>query len=547
MFTSVLQSVLICAVIWISWRKVLRHFVMKSPFNNLPGPPSQSFWTGNIGPFVNRHGWDFHLDVARNYGRVVNLKGFLGEPTLYVYDPKALHNIVVKDQYFYEEPRSTLQFNHLLFGPGLLATLGDVHRKQRKILNPAFSVAHMRYMLPIFYNIANKLQIAIASRVANGPGELDILGWMSRTALELIGQGGLGYSFDPLIEDASDEFGDALKTIFPVTFSLGLVRYALPYLMQLGPASLRRRLVGLIPNRRVQRIKSAVDTLEKRSREIFDAKKAALLQGDEAVMHQIGEGRDIMSVLIKANMAAKSEEDKLPEDQLLGQMAILTFAAMDTTSNTLAQILQYMALRPDVQDKLRTEIIEARNGGELSYDALMQLPYLDAICRETLRVHPAAPIIERKASKDMILPLSAPIRGVNGEMINEVPVPKGTRIFVGVMGSNLSKALWGEDALEWKPERWLSPLPTALTDAHIPGVYSNLMTFMGGGRACIGFKFSEMEMKVVLSVLLPSFTFEITEKPILWNLAGVRYPTIGAESLKAEMPLKVGLFKESDA
>ena len=39
---------------------------------------------------------------------------------------------------------------------------------------------------------------------------------------------------------------------------------------------------------------------------------------------------------------------------------------------------------------------------------------------------------------------------------------------------NTNKAIWGEDALEWKPERWLAPLPEVLEDAHIPGVYSNL-------------------------------------------------------------------------
>lgn len=78
------------------------------------------------------------------------------------------------------------------------------------------------------------------------------------------------------------------------------------------------------------------------------------------------------------------------------------------------------------------------------------------------------------ARKDMILPLSEPIRGLDGKMMYEIPIPKDTILLIGVEGSNWNKALWGEDALEWKPERWLSPLPSALIDAHIPGVYSNL-------------------------------------------------------------------------
>ncbi|OBZ67938.1 hypothetical protein A0H81_12339 [Grifola frondosa] len=116
---------------------------------------------------------------------------------------------------------------------------------------------------------------------------------------------------------------------------------------------------------------------------------------------------------------------------------------------------------------------------------------------------------------------------------------------VGVMACNTSKTIWGDDAYEWKPERWLSPLPNTVSEAHIPGIYSNLMTFLGGGRACIGFKFSQLEMKVVLSLLLSNFTFELSDKPIVWNVAGVRYPTMGKDGRKPQMLLKVGLIKGS--
>ena len=64
----------------------------------------------------------------------------------------------------------------------------------------------------------------------------------------------------------------------------------------------------------------------------------------------------------------------------------MVFAAMDTTSNSLARTLQCLADRPDVQQRLRAEIIEAFHGGELDYETLMNLPYLSAVCRETLRL-----------------------------------------------------------------------------------------------------------------------------------------------------------------
>lgn len=62
-------------------------------------------------------------------------------------------------------------------------------------------------------------------------------------------------------------------------------------------------------------------------------------------------------------------------------------------------------------------------------------------------------------------------------MIDRIPIPKGTNVLVGVRACNRNKALWGEDAEEWKPERWLAPLPKAVEDAAIPGVYSNLYAY----------------------------------------------------------------------
>ena len=58
--------------------------------------------------------------------------------------------------------------------------------------------------------------------------------------------------------------------------------------------------------------------------------------------------------------------------------------------------------------------------------------------------------------------------------MHEILVPAKTEIMVGVLASNRNPALWGPDSDEWKPERWLSPLPDAIKDAHLPGIYSNL-------------------------------------------------------------------------
>ncbi|CDO70510.1 hypothetical protein BN946_scf184569.g53 [Trametes cinnabarina] len=137
--------------------------------------------------------------------------------------------------------------------------------------------------------------------------------------------------------------------------------------------------------------------------------------------------------------------------------------------------------------------------------------------------------------KDTVLPLSEPVRGTDGTMLTEIVVPRGTNIFVAIMAFNRNKALWGEDAHEFKPERWLKPLPDALEKAAIPGVYSHL-----------GFTFSQLEMKVVLSELLSNYAFELsTEKPIIWNLAGISYPSTSPDSTKGELWLKVQKLRSS--
>ncbi|CCM01086.1 uncharacterized protein FIBRA_03134 [Fibroporia radiculosa] len=539
-YIDLISSTVFMGFAWVIWGYFRKRRV-SSVLKNLPGPRSTSFLYGHFGDFFGRHGTEFNKEVALKYGAVCKMNGMLGRTVLYVSDPKALHTIILKEEHIYQESEGFIAALKLIFGPSLTSTLGEVHRKQRKMLNPVFSVAHMRNMIPLFYGVSFKLRTAITQRVAQGPQELDVLGWTGRTALELIGQGGFGYSFDSLTEDSQDAFGEALKDLSPNLQKFDHSRYFISLFAALGPAWLRRRLVELVPSKDLQRVLSIIDIMTQKSIEVYQDKKAALARGDRAVVQQIGEGKDLMSILIKANSAA-SKGNRLSEEELIAQISSFVFAGMDTTSNSISRILHILAQRPEVQDKLREEILAAGAGENISYEDLNKLSLLDAVCRETLRVFPPVTGLTRVATKDSVLPLSEPIMGLDGTLITEIPIPEGTELIVGTMGSNLRPAVWGEDSLEWKPERWLLPLPTKVTDASIPGVYSNLMTFLGGKRACIGFKFSEMEMKVVLSVLLSTFRFEESDKPVIWNVGAVWYPTVGSESNVSELRLKVSLL-----
>ncbi|KAM5539995.1 hypothetical protein V8D89_006327 [Ganoderma adspersum] len=522
---------------------LFRDFLVRSPLDKIPGPPSGSIISGNMFQIFNHNSWKFVDDLIQTYGPLAKAHGFFGSRMLHIYDPKAMHSVYVKDQDNYYRGDKTIGVIRLLLGPGLLGTYGAVHKKQRKMLNPVFSGAHMRNLTPLFYDVAGRLRAALESQVEHGPKDLDILAWMGRTALELIGRGGLGYSFDPLVAESRDVFTESVKSFIPAFNDALWVREVVRFLPYLGPAWFRRLLLHLVPISSVQRMKNITDTMSSRTEEIYFAKKAALESGDQELLNSMGEGKDIMSVLLSENMKA-SEEDRLSDEEVLAQMGTFILAGVDTTSNALSRVLHLLCVNKDVQTKLRVELREAQEqyGTEIPYDELSTLPYLDAVCRETLRMYAPVNLNGRQAKVDTVIPLSEPVRCTDGSVITEVPVPKGTTIFLNLRGCNTNKAIWGEDAWEWKPERWLKPLPKAVEDARIPGIYANLMTFISGGNACIGFKFSQLEMKIILSILVSSFQFSLSpDKPIFWNFAGIAYPVTDHASSKPEMTLNVSV------
>ncbi|KAI1798256.1 cytochrome P450 [Ganoderma leucocontextum] len=503
---------------------------------------------GNFVKYFINDCWDYRAEIAHKYPRVALLHGMLGAKMVEVWDVTALYNVFIKEIDIYKEPVQNLG---LMLGPGLLGTLGNQHKRQRKMLNPVFSVKHLREMTPLFYQVIHK------ACAAKDGAELDMLNWSGRTTLEVLGQAGLGVSFDPLTEDRADEFATAVKEFFPQFNRTTLFRRIIPTLVMIGPPSFRRWIVERTPLDFVQQLKRISDVMHNRSVEIFNEKRAALESGDDAIRHQIGEGRDVMSVLLKANIRA-SEDDKLPDNELIGQVSTMILAGMDTTANSLTRALQLFADRPEAQDRLRQEILQAvetdGDGDTLDYDKIMALPYLEAVCRETLRVYPGVTTLFRVTTKDVILPLSAPIRMRDGTMIDAVPLPKGTEVVPNIGMSNIDPSLWGPDAHVWRPERWLEPLPRAVEEGHVPGVYSHMcanittfsmrpLTFIGGNRACIGFKFAQVEMKTVLLILLQHFEFKPTGKRIVWNYAGVQHPIVGGPGPDAALPLIVSALR----
>ncbi|KAJ3515822.1 hypothetical protein NLJ89_g1511 [Agrocybe chaxingu] len=559
---------LLAGVLWTLIRRS-----RKAVLDNIPGPPSESWLNGSLNQLMNRKAWDFNRHIAETYGGVSRIKGIFGSNALFVYDPKALHHILIKvkspstllgyyslndprfmqDQYTYEEPDSVIESNKILFGEGLFTSLGERHRHHRKMLNPVFSINHMREMgersistcgsfithspsrpkVPIFYDVSHKLENTLVKMTERGPKEVDILGWNTRLAMELIGQSGLGYTFDTLQEGAIPHpFANASKQLIPMSGDSPAIMavWVVPTMTRIGSPRFRRFLVNCMPFKIVRTLRDILDTIHSTAFEILESKKKALREGDEALAEHIGHGKDIISILMKANMEASGDE-RLTDAELLGQITSLTFAATDTTSGALSRILHLLSTHKDYQSKVREEIRNAKkeNGGEdIEYDTLVSLPLLDAICRETLRLYPPVSNLFRTAVSDIVLPLSEPIKGLNGDEIHEVAIPKDTQICVSILASNRNPKLWGSDSYEWKPERWLNPLPQPLVDAHIPGVYSHF-----------GFKFSQLEMKVALALLLDKLEFSPSDKNVVWHMTGIVTPHESFESKYPSLPIVI--------
>jgi hypothetical protein len=117
---------------------------------------------------------------------------------------------------------------------------------------------------------------------------------------------------------------------------------------------------------------------------------------------------------------------------------------------------------------------------DFSYDDLdfQQFPAYPAAGPEVRKqnlYHPCfTNTVITSAQTDAVVPLSVPITGVDGREMHQVVVPKDTTIIISALNCNRDPALWGPDSYEWKPDRWMSPLPKTLSEAPIPGIYSNL-------------------------------------------------------------------------
>jgi cytochrome P450 len=178
----------------------------------------------------------------------------------------------------------------------------------------------------------------------------------------------------------------------------------------------------------------------------------------------------------------------------------------ESTSSSVTWALYLLSRYPSVQERLRKDVLTLDLDDSPSFDQLESLRYLHNVCREVVRyIPPGSPL------KELLTIVSITLRQADkDDVVNGMKIPAGTRVFIVPGVTNLDERTWGPDAGKFNPDRW-DNLPDEVTN------YSFLTFLQGsrfhpmltvGTRSCIGRRFAETEMKVLVAVLVGKFVFE---------------------------------------
>ncbi|KAG7273132.1 hypothetical protein CRUP_005460 [Coryphaenoides rupestris] len=165
---------------------------------------------------------------------------------------------------------------------------------------------------------------------------------------------------------------------------------------------------------------------------------------------------------------------------------IFIFAGYETSSSTLSYVAYNLATHPDVQTALQNEIDETfENKSRPTYEALMQMEYLDMVLNESQRLYPVGNRLERVAKATV--------------EINGIKIPKGTAVMVPLFTLHRDPSLWSEPEA-FRPERFTKEN----RDNMDPYAF---LPFGVGPRNCVGMRFAVLMMKLCMVEILQNFSF----------------------------------------
>jgi cytochrome P450 len=458
------------------------HFV--SPLRDLPEPKDNDYFIGQWRKILKEPSgipmrqW---LNEIPNDG-LIRYRHLFNRDRVLVTSAKALSEVLVTKSYDFIKPDFVSAGIGRILGIGVLFAEGDEHKKQRKGLTPAFSFRQIKQLYPIFWNKSVEMVYCIAKESiqtegkaddASSAGTVQLSEWASRATLDIIGVAGLGQDFNSLA-DPDTELNKVYRAIFSPSRAgqiLGLLQFFIPPF-----------IIQNLPVKRNDDVHAASQVARATSMRLVEQKKRDLAAKKELPP-------DIISVAL--------ESGAFTNENLVDNMMTFLAAGHETTASALTWALYLLCKDPDAQRRLRQEIhehIPSVHGQTMSSDVIDNMPYLHAVCNETLRLWSPVPLTLRDTAVDTT--------------ILGHPIPRGTKVILCPWAVNFSRELWGDDAAEFRPQRWLAP-----GQANAGGAKSNFafLTFLHGPRSCIGEKFARAELACLLAAFVGRFEFELRD------------------------------------
>lgn len=405
--------------------------------------------------------------------------GLLNIEKILVTDPKAAHEIFAGNPYSYIKPPPITKIIKALLGDGLIVVEGDAHKAQKKIFQPAFKVRQLNDLCAVFEAKARELLVTV-DKDNNGfsskdkDATVDLGTYLHRATLDVIGFAGFGLDFNCLKDPENQLATDYAQGFNP---SPSARKYRLLALVLPG------WLLDHLPLKRNQDLRATAAAVRRSTGEMIEERGARIDAGkttDE-------DNKDIIGTL----MAHGGVRDK---KSLINQSMTILGAGHDTVHFAISSAIWEMCKNPKIQQRLRAEVrehlhlrgqksISEKEAGDIDID---NLPYLQAVVNETLRLHHSVPTMYR--------------RSIEPTVVAGTAFPKGTNFIFPLKAYNVSSKFWKSDPTVFNPERWVE-------DPALGGAADRkaFMTFSTGARHCIGEKFGRLELKHLLAGLIGSY------------------------------------------
>lgn len=425
-----------------------------------------------------------HRFLAATAKRFLNLQSntirfsaWLGPPTISTIEPENLKCILSTKFKDYNIDHYRKEALISIMGEGIFSSDGQTWQHSRDLLKPTFTRAKIDD--PTFLEThADDLMKAIA---AESDHIIDLQPLFSSASLDVITEFLFGESARSLDPDKrkSNDGGktEAEKFYDAFSYIVGSIN---------GQNSKYGILSYFLPDSSFERNKQIMDTYV-----------------DSVIEHAIADEKSDSSHKRDTFLSdiVKSSQDR---PRLRAEFLNVLLAGRDTTESYLSSLFFTLSQRPDIFRKLQHEIDSSGIPLTPSMSQLKSLPYLRATLNEVQRLYPSAPENDRVATADTTLPVGG---GPDQKM--PVFVKKGAVVHWSIFAMHRRKDLYGDDAEEFRPERWLDG-PDGKKGLRVSWEY---MPFSGGPRVCMGQQFALMEVGYLTVRLVREFEkIEAVEK-----------------------------------